>query len=103
MLEFKTNKNLILKGWMMKRPNLKKTKNGKYRIPKWPNLRTILKPMTNITRKRLNDKKAKYKKDLMPKWSNLIKILKSIYGNKNGKAKFKKDQTAKKPNKKSYT
>jgi hypothetical protein len=44
---------------MIKRPNLKKTENGKYQMPKWPNLRTIPKPMPNLTQKSLNDKKAK--------------------------------------------
>jgi hypothetical protein len=39
---------------MIKRPNLKKTKNGKYRMPKWPNLRAIL----NKTNNKHNTEKA---------------------------------------------
>ncbi len=45
LVEFKINKNLILTGWMIKRPNLKKTEHEKCRTTKWSNFKTILKPI----------------------------------------------------------
>jgi hypothetical protein len=84
MVEFKINKNLILKGWVIKRPNIKKTR--KWKIPNAKMAELKSNTSQNIIWKRLNDKMAKSKKDLMPKWSNLIKILKSM------KNKYEKGQ-----------